>query len=422
MLAKATPSRTTWTADNPRLLSFAAYVSSRTSGIDCGYFMVNNLTMIERTTDLNMVQVALKRSRIVALLGPRQSGKTTLARQLVAADSLNYFDLENPLSLARLSEPDTALRPLKGLVVIDEVQRRPDLFPLLRVLADRKPLPARFLILGSASADLLRQSSETLAGRLETVPLEGFRLADVGATSQTRHWLRGGFPLSYTARNESNSDVWRRQFLQTFLERDLPQLGVTIPAVTLRRFWNMVAHYHGQIWNSAELARAFAVNESTVRRYLDLMSGVFMVRQLPPWFENLGKRQVKAPKVYVRDTGLLHTLLGITNQRDLEHHPKVGASWEGYAIEEVLKALRPDEAYFWATHNGAELDLLLFKRGRRIGVECKRADAPVLTPSMRIAMTDLKLKELYVVYPGEKRYTLTKNVKVVPLAELVNAK
>lgn len=378
--------------------------------------------MIDRKTDIAMVRAALKRSRVVALLGPRQCGKTTLARELVPADSLRYFDLEDPASLARLTEPDTALRPLKGLVVIDEIQRRPDLFPLLRVLADRQPLPARFLILGSASPDLLKQSSETLAGRLETVPLEGFRLADLGAAAQARHWLRGGFPLSYTARTETDSLVWRRQFLQAFLERDLPQLGVTIPAVALRRFWNMVAHYHGQTWNAAELARALAVNESTVRRYLDLMTGVFMVRQLPPWFENLGKRQVKAPKVYVRDTGLLHSLLGIAKPRDLEHHPKVGASWEGYAVEEVLKALRPDEAYYWATHNGAEIDLVLFKDGRRVGIECKRADAPVLTPSMRIALADLKLDELRVVYPGTKRYPLAKNVDVVPLAELVKAR
>ena len=384
--------------------------------------MVHDIGMINRKTDIKLVQVALKRSRVVALLGPRQCGKTTLARQFMPADSLNYFDLEDPQSLARLTEPDTALRPLKGLVVIDEIQRRPDLFPLLRVLADRKPLPARFLILGSASPDLLRQSSETLAGRLETVPLEGFRLADLGAAAQIRQWLRGGFPLSFTARTEADSVAWRRQFLQTFLERDLPQLGVTIPAVALRRFWHMLAHYHGQIWNAAELARALAVNESTVRRYLDLMTGVFMVRQLPPWFENLGKRQVKAPKVYLRDSGLLHTLLGIANQRDLEHHPKVGASWEGYAVEEVLKALRPDETYYWATHNGAEIDLVIFKNGRRIGVECKRTDAPTLTPSMRIALADLKLDELHVVYPGQTRYALTRKVEVVPLAQLVKAK
>lgn len=378
--------------------------------------------MIDRKADVRRVQTALKRSRVVALLGPRQCGKTTLARQFVPAQSLNYFDLEDPSSLARLDQPDTVLRPLRGVVVIDEIQRRPDLFPLLRVLADRKPLPARFLILGSASPDLLKQSSETLAGRLETLPLEGFRLVDLGAKMQSRHWLRGGFPLSYTAKAEPDSFAWRRQFLQTFLERDLPQLGVTIPAAALRRFWSMLAHYHGQIWNAAELARAMAVNESTVRRYLDLLTGVLMVRQLPPWFENLGKRQVKAPKIYLRDSGLLHALLGVTNQRDLEHHPKVGASWEGYAVEEVLKALQPDEAYYWATYSGAEIDLVLFKRGRRIGVECKRADAPTLTPSMRIAMADLKLDELLVVYPGDKRYSLAAKIGAVPLAHLVSPK
>jgi uncharacterized protein len=377
--------------------------------------------MVDRRSDLLLVRTALRRSRVVALLGPRQCGKTTLARQFVSPDSLNYFDLEDPQSLARLSEPDLALRPLKKLIVIDEIQRRPDLFPLLRVLADRSPLPARFLILGSASTDLLRQSSETLAGRLETVPLEGFRLSDLGAAAQNRHWLRGGFPLAYTPRRESDSVAWRRQFLQTFLERDIPQLGIEIPAAALRRFWNMVAHYHGQIWNAAELARALAVNESTVRRYLDLMAGVFMVRQLPPWFENLGKRQVKSPKVYVRDSGLLHSLLGISNRHDLEYHPKVGASWEGYAVEEVLKSFRPDEAYYWATYNGAELDLLLFKNDRRIGVECKRADAPSLTPSMRTALADLKLDRLYVLYPGDKAYTLGKKVEAVPLAKFVKA-
>ncbi len=378
--------------------------------------------MITRKADVQAVRTALRRSRVVGLLGPRQCGKTTLAREFVRADSMNYFDLESPASLARLSEPETALRPLKGLVVIDEIQRRPALFPLLRVLADRQPLPARFLILGSASPSLLRQSSETLAGRLETVLLEGFRLSDVGTAAQERHWLRGGFPLSYTARREADSVQWRRQFLQTFLERDIPQLGITIPAVALRRFWSMLAHYHGQTWNGAELARALAVGESTVRRYLDLMTGVFMVRKLPPWFENLGKRQVKAPKVYVRDSGLLHTLLGIPSRHALEHHPKVGASWEGYAVEEVLKAFAPDEAYYWATLNGAELDLLLFKDGRRIGVECKRADAPTLTPSMRIAMHDLKLDALRVVYPGVSRYPLTAGIEVVPLAAVADVR
>ena len=378
--------------------------------------------MVERKTDVARIQSALRRSRVVALLGPRQCGKTTLARQLAPVRSLNYFDLEDPGSLARLSQPDIALRSLKGLVVVDEIQRRPDLFPLLRVLSDRKPLPARFLILGSASPALLRQSSETLAGRLETVLLEGFRLADLGAAAQGRHWLRGGFPLAYTARSETDSLSWRRQFIQTFLERDIPQLGLAIPAVALRRFWTMLAHYHGQTWNGAELARALAVGESTVRRYVDLLAGVFMVRQLSPWIENLSKRQVKAPRIYVRDSGLLHALLGIGSRRELESHPKVGASWEGYAVEEVLKALQSDEAYYWATHQGAELDLLLFKRGRRIGVECKRMDAPRLTPSMRIALADLKLDELLVVYPGEESYPLADNVRVVPLPQLVNAK
>src|SRR5438876_11347477 len=326
--------------------------------------------MIDRQTDLHLVRAALRRSRVVALLGPRQCGKTTLARRLVRADSLNYFDLEDTHSLARLAEPGLALRPLKGLVVIDEIQRRPELFPLLRVLADRKPLPARFLILGSAAPGLLSQSSETLAGRLETVLLEGFRLADLGPRAQGRLWLRGGFPLSYTAKSEGDSVAWRRQFLQTFLERDIPHLGIQIPPVALRRFWNMLAHYHAQIWNGAELARALAVGESTVRRYLDLLTGVFMIRQLPPWFENISKRQVKAPKVFVRDSGLLHALLGIANQRDLELHPKVGASWEGYAVEEVLKAVRADDAYYWATHQGAEGDLLVVKHRRRVGIEC----------------------------------------------------
>lgn len=381
--------------------------------------MVQTGRMIDRAIDRRLVSRALKRSRIVALLGPRQCGKTTLAREFVPADAPNYFDLEDPAGLARLAEPDLALRPLRGLVVIDEIQRRPELFPLLRVLADRRPLPARFLILGSASPELLRQSSETLAGRVETVPLEGFRLADVGVMRQDRHWLRGGFPLAFTARSESDSVAWRREFLQTFLERDIPQLGIRIPSQALRRFWSMVAHYHGQIWNAAELARGMGVGEATVRRYLDLLAGVFMVRQLPPWFENLGKRQVKSPKIYVRDSGLLHLLLGVMTRRDLEMHPKIGASWEGYALEEVLKSQQPDEAYFWATHQGAELDLLMFKNGKRIGVECKRKDSPTLTPSMRIALADLALDRLHVVYPGDRRYALAKNVDVIPLGDFV---
>jgi predicted AAA+ superfamily ATPase len=374
--------------------------------------------MIKRPQVLSQIRRGLSRSRVVAFIGPRQCGKTTLARQIVRADSLNYFDLEDPASLARLAEPMLALADLRGVVVIDEVQRRPDLFPVLRVLADRKPLPARFLILGSASPELLRQSSESLAGRLETIPLSGFSLAEVGAKAVERHWLRGGFPLSYLARSQADSLHWRRQFIQTFLERDLPQLGITIPASALLRFWTMLAHYHGQRWNAAEPARSLGVSEPTVRRYLDLLTGLFMVRQLPPWHENLKKRQVKAPKIYFRDSGALHQLLGIRTERELLAHPKCGASWEGYAIEETLKAVQPDEAYFWATHTGAELDLLLFKGGRRLGVEVKRADAPTLTPSMRIVLDDLRLDHLTVLYPGAVSYTLAERVTAMSLAAL----
>jgi predicted AAA+ superfamily ATPase len=374
--------------------------------------------MIKRPQVLSQIRRGLSRSRVVALIGPRQCGKTTLARQIVRADSLNYFDLEDPASLARLAEPMTALADLRGMVVIDEVQRRPDLFPVLRVLADRKPVPARCLILVSASPELLRQSSESLAGRLETIPLSGFSLAEVGAKAVERHWLRGGFPLSYLARSQADSLHWRRQFIQTFLERDLPQLGITIPASALLRFWTMLAHYHGQRWNAAEPARSLGVSEPTVRRYLDLLTGLFMVRQLPPWHENLKKRQVKAPKIYLRDSGLLHQLLGIRTERELLAHPKCGASWEGYAIEETLKAVQPDEAYFWATHTGAELDLLLFKGGRRLGVEVKRADAPTLTPSMRIVLDDLRLDHLTVLYPGVVSYTLAERVTAMPLTAL----
>ncbi|OGB88251.1 MAG: hypothetical protein A3H39_03435 [candidate division NC10 bacterium RIFCSPLOWO2_02_FULL_66_22] len=374
--------------------------------------------MIERPGVLDEIRRALKRIQVVALVGPRQSGKTTLARQLVPSESLNYFDLEDPASLARLDEPMTALAGLRGVVVIDEVQRRPDLFPVLRVLADRTPLPVRFLVLGSASPALLRQSSESLAGRLETITLSGFSLVEVGVGAQTRHWVRGGFPRAFLARSLADCHAWRKQFIQTFLERDLPQLGVTIPAPALLRFWTMLAHMHGQVWNAAEPARSIGVGESTVRRYLDLLTGLFLARQLPPWHENLGKRQVKAPKVYFRDSGMLHQLLGIRSEKELLAHPKCGASWEGYALEETLKAVRPDEAYFWATYQGAELDLLLFKRGRRLGVEFKRMDAPTLMPSMRIAMKDLRLEGLVVLHPGVASYPLGEHARVMPLAAL----
>lgn len=374
------------------------------------------MPMLRRTELISRIRAGLRRSRVVALVGPRQCGKTTLAQQIVRAESPNYFDLEDPAGLARLAEPVTALSGLKGTIVLDEVQRRPDLFPVLRVLADRKPLPARFLVLGSASPALLRQTSESLAGRLEVIEIAGFSLPEVGPGALERHWQRGGLPLSFLARSQADSVVWRRQFVSTFLERDLPQLGITVPAEALRRFWTMLAHYHGQLWNAAEPARSLGVAEATVRRYLDLLAGAYMIRQLKPWHENLSKRQVKAPKVYVRDTGLLHALLGVHTEGQLLAHPKSGASWEGYAIEETIRAIQPDETYFWATHQGAELDLLLFKDGRRLGVEAKRADAPVLTRSIRIALEDLKLERLAVLYPGSRRYALSECVAVVPIA------
>ena len=374
--------------------------------------------MLPRTGLLARIRAALARSRVVALVGPRQCGKTTLARILARSGRVVYFDLEDPRTLARLDEPMTALEGLRGLVVIDEVQLRPDLFPVLRVLADRRPLPARFLVLGSASPSLLRQSSESLAGRMEVIEIGGFTLAEVGAPRLERHWLRGGFPLSYLARSQAASAAWRAQFVRSFVERELPQLGVSLPPQALRRFWTMVAHYHGQVWNAAEPARSLGSAETTVRRYLDLLTGAYMVRQLAPWHENLAKRQVKSPKVYVRDTGLLHQLLGIGGAEELLAHPKCGASWEGYAIEQTLGVVQPDEAYFWATHQGAELDLLLFKDGRRFGVEAKRADAPRLTRSTRIALDELKLEHLAILYPGSRGYALSDRVTVVPLEAL----
>lgn len=375
--------------------------------------------MLPRTILSQRIQDALERSRVVALIGPRQCGKTTLARQFVPPDSANYFDLENPFSLARLDQPMVALQDLRGLVVIDEIQRRTELFPVLRVLCDREPLPARFLILGSASPDLLRQSSESLAGRLTIIPMSGFSLGEVGFASQQQHWQRGGFPLSFLAAAEEDSLAWRRDFVTTFLERDVPQFGFNIPATSLFRFWSMLAHYHGQIWNNAEAAHTLSISESTARRYVDLLQDLLMVRQLQPWYANLGKRQVKSPKLYFRDTGLLHYLLGIRTEQELAIHPRSGASWEGYVIEETVKAVEPEQAYFWATHAGAELDLLLIKNGKHIGVECKRMDAPRLTPSMSIALKDLKLERLVVLYPGPHPYSLAENISVVPLTDLL---
>jgi len=374
--------------------------------------------MIERRIIARELSAALQRSRVVVLAGPRQCGKTTLARQLLSEDSVNYFDLEDPASLARLDEPMTALRPLQGLVVIDEVQRRPELFPVLRVLADRQPAPSRFLVLGSASGELLRQTSESLAGRTERIVIGGFTLAELGSDAEQTLWRRGGFPRAYLADSEAASLAWRRSFIQTLLERDLPQWGVRVPAVALQRFWTLLAHYHGQTWNAAEPARSLGVSESTTRRYLDLLTDAFMIRQLQPWHANIGKRQVKAPKLYLRDSGLLHQLLGIGTAKALLSHPKLGASWEGFVIEQVLMVESHDEAFFWATHQGAEIDLILRRGAQLLGVECKRSDAPRMTPSIRIALEDLGLARVAVVYPGSKRYPLSERVEAVPLEQV----
>ncbi|MGA2632461.1 MAG: ATP-binding protein [Terriglobia bacterium] len=374
--------------------------------------------MIERTALHRQLRRTTRTSPVTVLYGPRQCGKTTLARQIVDASSTNYFDLEDPVSQRRLSEPMLALQELRGLVVIDEVQRQPELFPVLRVLTDRKPLPACFLILGSASPDLLRQSSESLAGRVTFVEMGGFDLSEVGLEAMRRLWWRGRFPRSFLARSDAESRSWQENFIQTFLERDIREFGVQVPPVALRRLWMMLAHYHGRIWNASEIGRSLGVSHTTVKRHLDILSSALMIRQLQPWHENLGKRQVKSPKTYLRDTGLLHALLGVDSFRFLEGHPKLGASWEGFVIEEILQLVGERSAYFWATQSGAELDLLLLVGGERYGIEVKYGDAPGMTKSIRIAVSDLGLRQLFVVYPGRVSYDLDKRVAVVPLERI----
>jgi uncharacterized protein len=379
---------------------------------------MTNQDFLQRDAALDKIKQALTRSRAVALIGPRQCGKTTLCRQILPESSINYFDLEDPASLSRLDEPMTALSPLQGLVVIDEIQNRPDLFPVLRVLIDRSNNTGQYLILGSAAMNLLRQASQSLAGRLEVIELSGFSLQEVGAKLLDKHWRRGGFPRSYIADSEAGSFKWRQDFVRSYLERELPQLDLRVSARTLQRLWTMLAHYHGQIRNMAELGRALSTSEKTSGHYIDLLEDLFMIRQLQPWHANLKKRQVKAPKIYLRDSGLLHYLMNIKTEKDLLEHPRCGASWEGYVIEEVLKILPVDDAYFWATHGGAELDLLLFHNGRKYGVECKRVDAPRITPSITAALEDLELEKLTIIYPGSKAYALNEKVNVMPVGFL----
>ena len=377
--------------------------------------------MVIRRNSLEAIRTALGRASVVVLAGPRQCGKTTLARQFLDPDSVNYFDLESPASLGRLDEPMTALEPLRGLVVIDEVQLRPELFPALRVLVDRTRSPARFLVLGSASGGLLRQTSESLAGRTERVHLGGFMANEAAHHSSdalARLWRRGGLPRSFLAEREADSVAWRREYIQTVLERDFPQWGVRAPATAMGRFWAMLAHYHGQTWNAAEPARALGVRPSVVARYLDALTDAMMVRQLRPWFANIKKRQVKAPKIYIRDSGLLHQLLGIATEKALLTHPRVGASWEGFVIEQVLSTETHDEAFFWATHQGAEIDLVLRRGDALYGIECKFADAPRMTLSIRNALTDIGLARVAILYPGTRRFPLSDRVEAVPLEAL----
>ena len=366
----------------------------------------------------------LCRHPVVAIIGARQVGKSTLARLVarVYPGAITTFDLENDEDLARLSDPILALKKLKGLVILDEVQHRPDLFPSLRVLADRPDAPARFLVLGSAAPALLRQSSETLAGRIAYYQLSGFLLDEVGLSRLDQLWHRGGFPRSFLARTDSESMEWRRSFIRTFLERDIPQLGIRVAASTMRRFWTMLAHYHGQIWNASEFARSFGVADTTIRHYLDILTSALVVRQLLPWHANIGKRQVKSPKVYVTDSGLLHGLLNLPRPTDLEGHPKMGASWEGFVIEQLIARLgaEPDECHFWATHSGAELDLLVVRGAARRGFEIKRTSSPAITPSLRSALSDLNLSAIDVIHAGDRTFELNEHIRAVSVSRLLD--
>lgn len=377
---------------------------------------------IERKKELTLLRERLKESPVVAILGPRQCGKTTLARQFerrFRSSPLHSFDLEDPRDLARLEHPMLALEDLGGVVIIDEIQRRPNLFPVLRVLVDRNP-KVRFLILGSASRDLIAQSSETLAGRISFLELTGFTFDTFKDNKMNMLWIRGGFPRSFLAKNDNASFQWRQDFIATFLERDIPNLGIKIPAATLRRFWFMLTHYHGQIFNASEIGKSLAAADTTMKRYLDILSGTFLIRQIQPWFSNIKKRLVKRPKIYFRDSGIFHALLSIVSLQDLYRHPKLGASWEGFALEQAIQHfdLREEEVFFWATHGGAEIDFIFLRGGDRFGIECKYHEAPRKTKSMQIALDELSLSHLWVIYPGKKEYEVDKKISVIPLQKL----
>ena len=374
--------------------------------------------MFERSIDVQLVEKALMRSPIVLVVGARQVGKSTLVREIAANRPTTTFDLENPRHAARLEQPMLALENLHGLVVIDEAQHAPHLFPVLRVLADRPERPATMLVLGSASPELVGLSAESLAGRVEIIELGGFRLTDVGLDSIDTLWHQGAMPRAFD-NTVKNSNVWRDNYISTFLERDLAQLGFRLPAAHMRRFWTMLAHYHGQTWNGAELARALGVGQTTVRRYLDALTDALMVRQLQPWFTNTSKRLVRSPKIYIRDSGLVHRLLSIDTMPALLDHPKVGASWEGFVIEQLAFANGNIPLYFWGTQNGAEIDIFTVVNGRNVGIEIKRTDSPRVTPSMRNALTELALDWLYVVYPGPDRFMVDEKIEAIPARQIL---
>lgn len=378
--------------------------------------------IIKRPFYINQLNTAVKRSPVTALLGPRQCGKTTIARMFGKNRVTTFFDLESKSDQQRLQNPELVLGGIDGLIILDEIQIMPDLFSVLRVLADRPKSKTKFLILGSASPDIIKNVSETLAGRIEFVEMTGFGLQETGSKRWQESWLRGGFPRSFLADSDEDSLVWRENFIQTFLERDIPQLGITIPATAMRRFWTMLSHNHGQIWNASKLGRAMGLSDKTVRSYLDILSGTFMVRQLQPWYENTAKRQVKSPKIYIRDSGILHGLLNLPDMHTLYSHPQIGVSWEGFAIEQILNLLRPAQAYFWATHNGAEIDLFFIDHGKRFGFEIKFNESPVITKSMRIALNDLQLDHLWVIYPGQHTYPVDEKITVMPISEISNLK
>ncbi len=371
---------------------------------------------MRRLSYQHAVSQAFKTHPIVAILGPRQCGKTTIAKQYQQEYSgpSHYFDLEKPTDMGRLTNPYLYLSGLEGLIIIDEIQFQPQLFPILRVLADEAEEKRQFLILGSASRVLIDNAAESLAGRVNYLELTPFSLGEVGEEWCDRLWLRGGFPRSFLSLNDQNSFTWLDAYIRSFLEQDIPNLGIRIPAAELRRFWLMLTHNHAQIFNASDLGRSLGLNHKTIRHYLDILTGTFMIRELPAWHENISKRQVKSPKIYFRDSGILHALLGVHSLDLLHAHMKLGASWEGFALEQVIhfEHAKSEECYFWATHSEAELDLLILKQGQRLGYEFKFSETPQLTKSMRIALDDLKLDALTIVYPGPHDYPLDEKIKV----------